>query len=75
MILNTTRCRFEGEMFPYRSNSRFFNVQGLWYFTTREGVLGPYRTRSEAEMEAMLFIRQIQASDCFGVECEHRVAC
>jgi Domain of unknown function (DUF6316) len=69
------RHRDMGEKFPFRSNSRFLNEQGLWYFAAREGIKGPYKTRQEAEIEAMMFIRSVICSDCFGVEFEHRVAC
>lgn len=75
MNFNALQCRDLGENFPFRSNSRFLNEQGLWYFSAREGIQGPYATREEAEMEAMLFIRNILLLDTFGVEFEHRIAC
>ena len=37
-----------------RSNSRTFNRDNYWYFSSREGDMGPYDTEAEAieEMEA-----------------------
>lgn len=68
------KFRNHGENFPFRSDSRFLNEQGLWYFSAREGILGPYLTREEAEIEAMLFIRNFTVLDTFGIEFEHRIA-
>jgi hypothetical protein len=68
------KCRGSGEKFPFRLNSRFYSEQGRWYFSAREGVQGPFNTREEAEIEAMMFIRSIVSMDCFGLECERRIA-
>ena len=75
MQTNRPKHRDANENFPFRLNSRFLNEQGLWYFLAREGIQGPYTTRQEAEMEAMLFIRSVNFKDIFGVEFEHRIAC
>jgi len=59
-------------VFPFRKRSRFEFVHGAWYFSTREGLEGPYATRHEAETEAMLFIRQKLHLDDFGLTTEQR---
>ncbi len=61
------KFRNHGENFPFRSDSRFLIEQGLWYFSAREGILGPYSTREEAEIEAMLFIRKFTGKYFSGV--------
>ncbi len=40
-------------------SERLFTVDGFWYFSTREGLdLGPYESRSEAQIEAG-FLREL----------------
>lgn len=41
----------------FRTNDRFFQVNGQWFFSAREGEIGPFRTREQARREAMAYIR------------------
>lgn len=44
---------------PFRSN-RFFNSNGYWYYTTREGVdIGPFDSHEDAARGACEFIEFI----------------
>lgn len=40
----------------FRSNDRFFQANGHWYFSAREGDIGPFRTREQARAEACAYI-------------------
>lgn len=40
----------------FRTNDRFFQVNGRWYFAAREGDIGPFRTRDQAHREAAAYI-------------------
>jgi hypothetical protein len=46
----------------FRTNDRFFQVNGKWYFSAREGEIGPFRTRDQARREAIAYINARQAS-------------
>jgi hypothetical protein len=46
----------------FRTPDRFFKVNGQWYFTAREGEIGPFRSRGQAEREAAAYIRARQAA-------------
>jgi hypothetical protein len=46
----------------FRSDDRFFQANGQWYFAAREGDIGPFRTRDQARREALAFIRAREAS-------------
>jgi Domain of unknown function (DUF6316) len=37
---------------PTDSASRIFRLGGEWYFSTRDGDIGPFRTREQAKREA-----------------------
>ena len=52
----------EGESRPYPFRSgRFFNVNGEWFFSTREGAtFGPYAERSRAEEACTTFLNRQQ---------------
>jgi hypothetical protein len=39
----------------FRSSTRVFNLNGSWYFATREGDQGPFVTRDRAEVEALRY--------------------
>lgn len=39
----------------FRSQTRVFNLNGSWYFATREGDKGPFSTRQLAEVEALRY--------------------
>lgn len=46
----------------YRSN-RFFKVEDMWFFSTREGVdVGPYRTENEARKNERRLVRSLTAA-------------
>lgn len=47
----------------FRTNDRFFQVNGQWYFSAREGEIGPFRNREQARREAMAYIRARQANE------------
>ena len=39
-------------------SERFCNINGRWFFSTREGTQeGPFSHKREAEMELMLYVR------------------
>jgi hypothetical protein len=46
----------------FRSNDRFFQANGHWYFAAREGDIGPFRTRDQARREAQAYIRARDAA-------------
>lgn len=46
----------------FRTNDRFFQANGRWYFSAREGEIGPFRTRDQARREAMAYIRAREAN-------------
>jgi hypothetical protein len=41
----------------FRAIDRFFEDNGQWYFSAREGDIGPFRTREQAQREAVAHIR------------------
>jgi len=48
-------------------SSRFYNLKGSWYFSTREGVdFGPFQSQDEATQELKTFIgdHNSQAHHC-----------
>ncbi len=46
----------------FRAHDRFFQINGQWYFSAREGDIGPFRSRSEAEREAEAYIAACEFS-------------
>jgi len=50
----------------FRSNDRFFQINGQWYFSAREGDIGPFRSREQARMEAMAYIAARNAGESAG---------
>lgn len=58
--------------FPFRAQSRFEFNNGAWYFNSREGLVGPFSTKSEAETEVMLILRNRDHLDAFGFDRQHR---
>lgn len=42
---------------PFRSG-RLFSIGFEWYFSTREGERGPFSSKTEAETELALFLRE-----------------
>lgn len=47
----------------FRSNDRFFQINGQWYFSAREGEIGPFRTREQARREAQAYIAARMAGE------------
>lgn len=47
----------------FRSSSRLFRLNGDWFFASREGDLGPFRTEQEAEVE---LARHVEAGKLRG---------
>lgn len=41
----------------FRSNDRFFQINGQWYFSAREGDIGPFRNREQARREVQAYIK------------------
>lgn len=46
-----------------RSQSRTFNRDNYWYFSSREGDMGPYDTQAEALEEMEAYVGLIDLSD------------
>ena len=45
---------------PFRSD-RFFQVDGAWFFSTREGIdIGPYSTKEDAEREERNLVKLLE---------------
>ncbi len=44
----------------FRAGDRIVNLNSAWYFTAREGDVGPYPTRSAAEREVQRFLLERQ---------------
>jgi len=42
----------------FRSGNRIFSLNGQWFFATREGEVGPFRSREVATKEAMRYVRE-----------------
>lgn len=63
MSIDKTQPR-DGEEGPVPIRSgRFYNENGLWYVTTREGKpIGPFNTKEEAEQALTAFIEFIQTA-------------
>jgi hypothetical protein len=40
----------------FRTVDRFFQANGQWYFSAREGDIGPFRSRERAREEAQAYI-------------------
>ncbi|MFU8816297.1 MAG: DUF6316 family protein [Pseudomonadales bacterium] len=46
----------------FRSVDRFFQANGQWYFSAREGDIGPFRSREQALREAKAYIEARMSS-------------
>ncbi len=44
----------------FRSSARTFQMNGGWYFSTREGDHGPHATKAAAELELARFVRDLR---------------
>lgn len=49
----------------FRTQERVFSMNGQWYFTAREGDIGPFRTRELALSEVARYARERQDLDSF----------
>ena len=49
----------------FRSQERLFSMNGQWYFTTREGEIGPFRTREGALQESSRYVREREDLESF----------
>jgi hypothetical protein len=39
----------------FRAGSRFYQENGLWFYSTREGEHGPFSSKEDAEADARLY--------------------
>ena len=49
----------------FRTQERVFSMNGQWYFTAREGDIGPFRTRENALKEVARYVREREDLDSF----------
>ncbi len=49
----------------FRTQERVFSMNGQWYFTAREGDIGPFRTRETALSEVARFVHEREELDSF----------
>jgi hypothetical protein len=49
----------------FRTQERAFAMNGQWYFTAREGDIGPFRTREAVLKEIARYVRERQDLDSF----------
>lgn len=49
----------------FRTQERLFSMNGQWYFTAREGDIGPFRTREIALKEIARYVREREDLDDF----------
>ena len=49
----------------FRTQERVICMNGQWYFTAREGDIGPFRTRDAAIREIARYVRERQELDSF----------
>ena len=49
----------------FRTAERVFSMNGQWYFTAREGDIGPFRTRETALSEVARYGREREDLDSF----------
>jgi len=67
------RSDVESDKKYFRSETRVFNLNGLWHFATREGDQGPFVSRKVAEQEALRYANERLALCSFqeSREAEH----
>ncbi len=49
----------------FRTQERVFCMNGQWYFTAREGDIGPFRSRETALNEVARYVREREDLDSF----------
>ena len=47
----------------FRAISRVFALNGEWFFSAREGEIGPFKSMEEAELEGRRFVNQAVAEE------------
>lgn len=56
-LSNAAKRSDDADSLDHSREDRFFSLDNLWYFTTREGVvMGPYDTEQEAKVELHSYI-------------------
>ena len=56
----------------FRTGNRFFNQNGSWWFSTREGEEGPFRSREHAEAGMARYVESIRAMHAFKLKQSER---
>ena len=56
----------------FRTQERVFSMNGQWYFTAREGDIGPFRSREMALSEVARYARERQDLDSFQAARQRR---
>lgn len=54
----------------FRSSERVLRMNGDWYFTAREGEVGPFASESQAEAELARYIAEKQELEHFQIKRE-----
>jgi hypothetical protein len=49
----------------FRTQDRLFSTNGQWFFTTREGEIGPFKTRETAVKEVRRYVQERRDLDRF----------
>ena len=59
----------EDEAKTYFQMSRFVQMNGEWFYTTREGdERGPFESKAEAEGDLIAYIRHLAQMEEYGVD-------
>jgi hypothetical protein len=63
-LLNTVKRSEDDSSNDHSREDRFFSLDDLWYFTTREGVvMGPYDSAGEAQRELNSYIDFVKSAN------------
>ncbi|MEM6708315.1 MAG: DUF6316 family protein [Pseudomonadota bacterium] len=57
----------------FRASGRTFQMNGAWYFTSREGDVGPFATQKQADIEIRRYVTDQQALCDFQRKREARI--
>ena len=68
------RGDLDSERRYFRSETRVLNLNGSWYFATREGDQGPFFSRDLAETEALRYAHERSSLEHFQQSRETRPA-
>jgi hypothetical protein len=58
----------------FRTGDRVFSLNGQWFFATREGEVGPFRSREAAVKEASRYVREREDLARFQRDRERQLA-